>query len=102
MGRHTNKNKMAHVLSKPENINHGMMPLVNHWSEITYNYVEEKDDEFDITIPDTYTSEQFNNIQDIFSSIYEAVYENLPDDWSDLNKWRVLVDCAVKMNMMMN
>ena len=94
---------MAVAFSKPEPqmIYHNSLPIVNNPDHITYDYVVETAEKIQVEIPSSYSTIENQAIFEIFSQLYEVYLTKFPENWTMGQKYRVLVDCSVKMMKLM-
>ena len=92
---------MAVAFSKPI-IHHGSLPIVSHPHNITYNYVSESEGKIHINIPDSFSTEENGALIEIFSQLFKIYEPSLPENWTEVEKYQVILDCSIKMLYMMN
>ncbi len=88
---------MAVAFSKPEVIYHNSLPMVMNPNQITFDYVSQNEEGIQVDIPGTYTEEENEVLMEIFQKLWEEFSDGAPQSWTILEKYKVFVDCSVKL-----
>ena len=98
------QNTMAVAFSKPESkyVYHSHFPLELDVSKCSYNhFVTESDGKITVTIPEEWSAEINEFIQEMFGFIGMKIKSQV-EHLEDIDKFRVYLNCAIKCFSMMN